>query len=1156
LADHLGQQLGNYRLTRLLGQGGFAEVYLGEHLHLGTQAAIKVLNVQLAGDELARFRDEARIIARLQHPHIVRILDFGVDGALPFFVMDYAPNGTLRQRYPGNIPLPATSILPHVKQVAAALQYAHEQKVIHRDIKPENMLLGRHNEVLLSDFGIAVVVQSSRSQLVEETAGTVAYMAPEQIQAQPGPASDQYSLGVAVYEWLCGERPFSGPFPEIAIKHTLVSPPPLREKVPTISSGVEQVVLKALAKDPQRRFASVEAFALALVKACESESSGPTFFVPTSGYLASAGHTPTHNLPAQLTSLVGREQEVAGACALLRRPEVRLLTLIGAGGVGKTRLGLQVAVELIEDFADGVCFVPLAPISDSELVVPTIAEVLGIKEIAERPLLDLLKASLRDKHLLLLLDNFEQVVTAAPQVAELVAACPHLKVLFTSRSVLHIRGEYEFPVAPLALPNRTQLLDVENLPQYAAVTLFLERARAAMPDFQMTPANAQAIAEICALLDGLPLAIELAAVRIKVLPPQMLLTRLEYRLPVLTSAARDVPARQQTLRNAIAWSYHLLDGQEQQLFRRLCVFVAGFTLDTAEALCTALGSDDAAVSVLDGVASLIDKSLLQQTERDAGEPRLVMLETIREYGLECLEALGEMEVTRCAHAAYYLRLSEEAELQFGGPQQAAGLERLEREHDNLRAAQRWSLEQVGHEEGEERSEIALRLGAALQRFWMIRGHLSEGRAFLARALERSAGVAASVRAKALIAAARLALAQSDYHAGEGLAQESLTLCRELGDTAGIAFSLYLLGIVAWRKGNALVARKRSEESLALFRAVGDKERIAYALFQLAYMASTQGEYARGRTLLEEAVVLHREVGNKRGIAHALSQLAQVLFVSQADLAAVRVPLEESLALSRELGFKEGIAASFCLSGQIALSQGDMTTAHALAQQSLSLYREIGHRHGTAEALSLLGRVVAIQGNHVAARAHYGESLALASEVGDRLHVASCLEGLAGAVAAKEDPAWAAHLWGAAESMRAIIDAPLPPIERADYERAVAGARAQLGKHEFANAWAEGRKMTPQQVLTAHDQVNLPFQSSTKPLSPPPTKPLPKYPDGMTAREVEVLRLLAQGLTDAQIADQLVISPRTVNNHLTSIYQKIQVSSRSAATRYAVDQHLV
>ena len=1156
MVDHVGQQLGNYRLTRLLGHGGFAEVYLGEHLHLGTQAAIKVLNVQLAGVELARFRDEARIIARLQHPHIVRILDFGVDGALPFCAMDYAPNGTLRQHYRGNIPLPATSILPHVKQVASALQYAHEQKVIHRDIKPENMLLGRHNEVLLSDFGIAVVMQSSRSKLVEETAGTVAYMAPEQIQAQPGPASDQYSLGVVVYEWLCGERPFSGPFPEIAIKHTLVSPPPLREKVPTISSGVEQVVLKALAKDPQLRFASVEAFALALAEACETESSGPTFFVPSSGYLASAGHSPTHNLPAQLTPLVGRDHEVATACALLRQPDVRLLTLTGTGGVGKTRLGLQIATELIGDGTDGVCFVPLASISDPELVVPTIAQILGIKEIAERPLLDLLKESLRDKNLLLLLDNLEQVVTAAPQLTELVAACPHLKVLFTSRAVLHIRGEHEFPVPPLALPNRKQLHDVESLLQYPAVILFLERAQASMPDFELTTANVRAIAEICARLDGLPLAIELAAARIKVLPPQMLLARLEYRLPMLTSAARDVPMRQQTLRNAIAWSYHLLDGQEQQLFRRLAVFVAGCALAGAEALCAALRNGSAALSVLDGVASLIDKSLLQQTERGAGEPHLVMLETIREYGLECLEALEEMEVTRRAHAAYYLRLSEETEQEFGGPQQAAGLERLEREHDNLRAAQRWSLEQAGHAEGVRREEIALRLGAALQRFWIIRGHVSEGRAFLARALLRSAGVAASIRAKALIAAARLALAQGDYHDGEGLAQESLALCRELGDTAGIAFSLYLLGIVAWRKGNAPVARERSEESLALFRAAGDRERIAYALFQLAYMDSTQGEYARGRTLLEEAVTLHRELGNKRGIAHALSQLAQVLFVSQADMSTVRVPLDESLALSRELGFKEGIAASFCLSGQVALSQGDMTTAHALSQQGLALYQEIGHRHGTAEALSLLGRVVAIQGDHAAARAHYEESLALASEVGDRLHVASCLEGLAGDVAANEESAWAAHLWGAAESLRASIGAPLQPIERAGYERAVADARAQLGKHAFATAWAEGRRMTPQQALTAHGQVNLPSQISTKPLSPPPTKPLAKYPDGMTAREVEVLRLLAQGLTDAQIGEQLVISPRTVNNHLTSIYQKIQVSSRSAATRYAVDQHLV
>src|SRR5947209_8264900 len=502
-------------------------------------------------------------------------------------------------------------------------------------------------------------------------------------------------------------------------------------------------------------------------------------FVLHPGQLATS--TSNNNLPVQLTSLIGREQQVAAACALLSRPEVRLLTLLGPGGVGKTRLGVQIATELVDAFVDGICFVPLAPISGPDLVVPSIARTFGLGETGDRSLLELLKAYLREQQLLLLLDNFEQVVAAAPVVTELLVACPDLKVLVTSRTSLRVRGEREFPVPPLALPDPKHLPAIDVLSQYSSVALFVERALALKPDVQLTAANAHAIAEICARLDGLPLAIELAATRIKLLPPQALLARLGSRLQMLTEGARDVPERQQTLRNAIKWSYDLLSTNEQRLFRRLSVFVGGCTLAALEEVCEALG--DVATNVLEGVASLIDKNLLQQVEDVNGEPRLVMLETIREYGLECLaasEEAGEAEATRLAHANYYLQLAEETEQKLRSAQQVIWLEQLEREHDNLRTALRWLVER-------EEVEMALRLGGAMCQFWAMRGHLSEGRQPWDGIVSGSnlETVSMRVRAKALNGAGVMAYTQGDFVHAKVLCQESLELFRKLGNRRGI-----------------------------------------------------------------------------------------------------------------------------------------------------------------------------------------------------------------------------------------------------------------------------------------------------------------------------------------------------------------------------------
>jgi predicted ATPase/DNA-binding CsgD family transcriptional regulator len=726
-------------------------------------------------------------------------------------------------------------------------------------------------------------------------------------------------------------------------------------------------------------------------------------------------------------------------------------------------------------------------------------------------------------------------------------------MLVTSREVLHVQAERDFPVPPLELPDPKRLPDLAALSHNAAIALFLQRAQAVKPDFQLTNANARAIVEICVRLDGLPLAIELAAARMKLLPPQALLARLDQRLAVLTGVSRDLPVRQQTLRNTIAWSYNLLDAAEQRLFRRLSVFVDGCTLQAVEAVCAALDDNGEATQALDAVASLVDKSLLHQTEQEGVELRFLMLETIREYGLERLTVNGEMEATRQAHTEYCLALAEEAEPQLLSNQVIMWLERLDREHENFRTALHWLLEQV---EADQNIEMALRLGAALEQFWVIRGYHSEGRTFLKRVLAAGEGVGTPVRAKALSAAARLALNQGDVDAGEMLCEQHLALCRELGDTSGIAFALQRLAVVAWVRNNTTAAFELTEEALTLWRELGDKAHVAWALNWLAYMVCQQGEYARGLALCEESLAIYEQLEDKIDMADVLCRLAEARYVSQSDPEQIVSLLEESLAISRDVGDKIGLATCIRLSGQLALSQGNIAEAHSLAQDSLALFREIGDRPNTALALCLLAKVEINQGNYATAFDLFEQSLINSGRgLLNKGLVATCLEGLAIVVAAQSEPVWAARLLGAAESLREAVGIPLPPVERLIYERTVSEVRNRLGDKTFTSAWAEGHTMTPEQALEAKSSVINPPPSSAMQSATLPAKPSPTYPDGLTAREVEVLRLLAQGMTDAQIAEQLVISPRTVNNHLTSIYQKIQVSSRSAATRYAIDHQL-
>ncbi|MDQ4127773.1 MAG: tetratricopeptide repeat protein, partial [Actinomycetota bacterium] len=560
-----------------------------------------------------------------------------------------------------------------------------------------------------------------------------------------------------------------------------------------------------------------------------------------------------NNLPTQPTPLVGRERELKEASDLLRKQEVSLLTLTGPGGTGKTRLGLQLAAELLDEFEDGAFLVALAPIVDPSFVASAIAEPLGVVESGDRPLEESLKDHLQGRELLLFLDNFEQVVEAAPFVGELLAACPTLKVLTTSRSVLRIYGEREFPVPPLQLPDPKRLPSLERLTEYEAVRLFIERARAAKPDFSVTDENAPAVAEICTRLDGLPLAIELAAARIKLLPAQAMLKRLGSRLKLLSGGgARDLPQRQRTLRGAIEWSHALLGEGDRVLFARLAVFAGGHSLEAVQAVCDA--RDDLPVDVLEGVSSLLDKSLLRQEEGSEGEPRFVMLETIQEYARERLQESGEAEEFKRLHARYFLTVAEEAEPELTGPGQLAWFERLESEQDNMRAALSWALD--------NEPETARRLAKALARFWEMRSYFSEGSRWLEAALRRSGHANPAARADALTEAGMFAWRQGEYEKAAALHEEALALHRELGDERGIGFALNSLGAQELEKGDYERAEQLFEEALSLSRELGDRRTVGYALRNLGEVARHRGEYGRAALLGMESLSLFREVADE------------------------------------------------------------------------------------------------------------------------------------------------------------------------------------------------------------------------------------------------------------------------------------------------------
>ncbi len=756
---------------------------------------------------------------------------------------------------------------------------------------------------------------------------------------------------------------------------------------------------------------------------------------------------PPSNLPVSLTPLIGREADLAAIAALLGNPATRLITVTGVGGVGKTRFVLDAASAGLPLFPDGIVFVPLAAIRDPAVVLSAIAQTFGLTERGTRGLRESLVAYLDGKQMLLVLDNFEQVLGAAVHIAALLSACEGLTVLVTSRAALHLRGEREYRLRPLTLPDLQETDDVAQVRRSPAVELFMQRATAINRDLVLERANVHLIAQICTRLDGLPLALELAASRTRVLQPAELLARLESRFSMLTDGASDLPARQQTLRRAIDWSYDLLPDEEQRLFRWLSVFVDGCTLEAAEAVGSALSGQP--INLFSGLSSLVDKSLLQAEAR-SGTTRFTMLETVREYGLERLAGVGELAATQRAHTAYFLAWATAVDPNAVGEAYARWLTQLEAEHDNLRAALAWAL-------AEDEGEIGVRLGAALWRFWFTRGYIREGRMWLEALLARDSdhAVPIDVRAVAQRGLATLALRQGDGPAAVMYAAQSLAGCREINDVRGMAAASGVLGNVASERNAYDEAITHFTASLTLAREIGDQRAIAIATHNLGRVTRFLGDYERAEHYYQESEALDHVIGDVEGLAMVLGNRGHMAR-DGGDPSGARPLIESSLALYEQTGQKRGIGIALTQLAMIACDTGDLAAARTYARRGMTIRRQIDDRWGIAQSLVTFGDIARATNDHTRAWTCYCDGLALYHEIGIPLGVAECLERLACLMARPQTWSSAARYYGAASAVRARIHAPVLPVDRLALAHAIAETRAALGEDAWAAACDDGR----------------------------------------------------------------------------------------------------